>query len=573
MRGPLPQAFISAVFYTLLGLSTSIYLGKITDHVFVSGNRGLLNLMSLVMLALIACMLSLSLMRNLLMLKSGQVIDNRLILSYYRQLLRLPQRFFDSMKTGEIISRINDAVKIRSFINDAAVGLVVNALILAFSFLFLFLIDLQLGLVMALMLPLYALVYGIYNRQNRRMERRVMEEAARLEDHLVESIASARHLRQFNLEDEAGRKGESGLNRLLDRIYRSGLNGIGASTASEGLNRIFTIILLWFGSSRVIGDMLTAGQLLSCYALMGYLTGPVGSLLGANRTYQNARIAADRLFEIFDLEVEEPEERPHFPRENFGRVEFRDVAFAYGSRGMVLHGVSLEILPGTITVISGESGSGKSTLAALLGHLYRPDRGQVLIRGCDTRDYSCKSLRALCGVVPQEARFLAGTLLENLVNGDPEPDLFRISALLERTGLSTMVGHLPGGLGTEVKQQGANFSGGERQRLALVRALYTDPPLLVLDEPGSALDRDSERLVNRLILEEREKGKSILMITHKKTGLVMADRLYRMEKGQVHALPPEYGDPFPAPSPVVRMRSGPPEGVPESSSADWPRGV
>jgi len=126
---------------------------------------------------------------------------------------------------------------------------------------------------------------------------------------------------------------------------------------------------------------------------MGYLSGPVGTLLGANKTYQNARIAADRLFEIFELEPDQQKDLPVFPREKFGCLEMRDVGFAYGSRGLLFQNVNMELNPGSITVIQGDSGSGKSTLTALVAHLYPPDQGQILIAGCDTRYYCRESIR------------------------------------------------------------------------------------------------------------------------------------------------------------------------------------
>jgi len=210
---PVAQAVISAILYTVLGLSTSIYLGKLTDHVFVTRNEGLLNLMSLGMLALIVIMLFLSALKNVLMLKTGQVIDNQLIASYYRHLFSLPQRSFDSMKSGEILSRINDAVKIRAFINDTAVGIMVNILILLFSFTTMFLLHPGLSLIMLTMIPFYLLIYLIFNHRNKKIERRVMERAATLEDQLVESLGASRHIRQYNLKKIAREKTEGRLNR------------------------------------------------------------------------------------------------------------------------------------------------------------------------------------------------------------------------------------------------------------------------------------------------------------------------------------------------------------------------
>ncbi len=530
---PLVQAIISSILYTILGLSTSIYLGKLTDHVFITRNEGLLNLMSICMIGIILLMLFLSALKNVLMLKTGQVMDNQLIAAYYRHLFSLPQRFFDSMKSGEILSRINDAVKIRSFINDTAVGILVNILILVFSFTTMFLLHPKLSLIMLTMLPFYLLVYLFFNHRNKRIERRVMERAASLEDQFVESLAASRHIRQYKLTKLARDKTERRLNRLLDTVYSSGINAITASTASEAINRLFTIVLLWTGSYFVIRESMSPGNLLTFYALLGYLTGPVSSLVGANKSYQNAMIAGDRLFEIFQLKPEEKPGLQHFKGENFGNIDLKGITFAYGSRGNQLEDVNLTIGAGKITALTGASGSGKSTVSNLVQHLYLPDQGQITINGSDTRYYSRDSIRSLMAVVPQQLTFLSGSLLENMAPGEAEPDLIRITTLLNEVGLLSLVEALPGGLETMLIDNGGNFSGGERQRLALVRALYRNPQLLIMDEATSSLDRDSEIHINRLLLALKAQERTILLITHKSQFATIADTTYVMKKGRV----------------------------------------
>ncbi len=527
------QALISAILYTLLGLSTSIYLGKLTDHVFVTHNMGLLNLMSITMLAIILIMLFLSALKNILMLKSGQVIDNQLIASYYRHLFTLPQRFFDSMKSGEILSRINDAIKIRAFINDTAVGIMVNILILLFSFSTMFLLNPKLSLIMLCMLPFYVLIYIFFNHRNKSMERRVMEQAASLEDQFVESLRASRHIRQYNLSRLNHEKTESRLNRLLDSIYHSGINAIIASTGSEAISRLFTIVLLWSGSYFVIRESMSPGNLLTFYALMGYLTGPVSSLVNANKSFQNALIAGDRLFEIFQLSPEEKSGLQAFKAEKFGDIRLIGVSFSYGARGKQVEDVDLTIAAGKITGITGKSGSGKSTISRLVQQLYPPDQGRITINACDTSYYTKESIRCLMGVVPQHLTFLSGSILENLAPGEREPDLARISFLLRELGLMALIETLPEGLASQILDNGGNFSGGERQRLALVRALYRNPRILIMDEATSSLDHESEIHINRLLLALKEQQRTILLITHKPQLAAIADTVYVMEKGRV----------------------------------------
>ena len=278
---------------------------------------------------------------------------------------------------------------------------------------------------------------------------------------------------------------------------------------------------------------MSPGNLLTFYALLGYLTGPVSSLVGANKSYQNAMIAGDRLFEIFQLKPEEKPGLQHFKGENFGNIDLKGITFAYGSRGNQLEDVNLTIGAGKITALTGASGSGKSTVSNLVQHLYLPDQGQITINGSDTRYYSRDSIRSLMAVVPQQLTFLSGSLLENMAPGEAEPDLIRITTLLNEVGLLSLVEALPGGLETMLIDNGGNFSGGERQRLALVRALYRNPQLLIMDEATSSLDRDSEIHINRLLLALKAQERTILLITHKSQFATIADTTYVMKKGRV----------------------------------------
>ncbi len=530
---PVVQALVSAMLCTILGLSSSIYLGKLTDHVFVTHNVGLLNLMSLAMVWITLLMVYLSVSKNLTMLKTGQVIDSQLIVSYYRHLFRLPQHFFDSMKTGEIISRVNDAVKIRGFINDSVIGIIVNLLTLVFSFGTMFLIHPKLAVIMLSIIPFYASLYTLFNYRNKRIERKVMEDTASLEAHFVESLEASRHIRQYNLHHFTRQKTEERLNRLLDTVYRSGINAITAGGGTDTVNRLFMIILLWTGSFFVISGSMSPGRLLTFYALMGYLTGPVTGLIGANKAYQNALIAADRLFEIFHLEGEDPPGRQPFRRGEFGDIVLKGVSFSYGTRGRLIEDLDLTIHAGRTTVLTGASGSGKSTVAALVQQLYPLERGQMTINGCDARHFSKGSLRSVMGVVPQQVSFLHGSILENLAPGEREPDLGRVTRLLGEVGLLPFIESLPGGLDEMLTGNGANLSGGERQRLALVRALYRDPALLILDEVTSSLDPLSELHVNRLLLGLKEQSRTILLITHKVQYASLADHVFVMERGRI----------------------------------------
>lgn len=532
-RAVMIQSLLGAVVYTLLGLSTSIYIQKIIDHVFIGRNSNLLNLLSVSMIALLVFQLTIGTFKTIFIIKVGQRIDARLILGYYKHLLSLPQRFFDTMRVGEIISRINDAVKIRAFINDVSISFLVNVFIVIFSFGLMFTFYWKLAIVMLLIIPLYTIIYMVTNRLNKKVERRLMENSAELESQLVESITSAGTIKRFGAEEHSNIKTEIRFVSLLRTVYQSGLNNIFSGTSSESVSKLFTIILLWVGAGYVLDNEITPGELMSFYALTGYLTGPISSLIGMNKTIQNALIASDRLFEIMDLEVETSEGTFPINKSYSGDIVFRNVTFRYGSRANVFEDLSIIFPKGKISGVVGESGSGKSTLVSLLQNLYPLESGNILIGEHDIKFIENSSLRNYVSVVPQRIDLFSGNVLENIALGDYHPNMQRVVNICNRLGMMDFIEGLPNGFGTYLGENGASLSGGQKQRIAIARALYRNPEVLILDEATASLDPDSEQFVQQTVRMLSAEGKTIIFITHRLAAVQEFDRLFVLDRGKL----------------------------------------
>lgn len=533
-RKILVQALIGAIVYTVLGLSTSIYIQKITDFVLPDGNRNLLNLLSLGMVIILIVQIVIGSLQSIFVLKTGQLIDARLILGYYKHLLQLPQRFFDTMRTGEIISRINDAVKIRAFINDTMINILVNLFIIVFSFVLMFIYSMKLALIMVIVIPLYGLVYWATNVLNKKRERKIMENAAELETQLVESINAIKTIKQLNLEQFNNLKTETRFIRLLDSTYKSGLNSIFSGNTSQLITRAFTIVLLWAGSYLVIDHTITPGELMSFYALIGYFTGPVSSLIGMNKTIQNATIAADRLFEIMDLERDDDIEHTIELNQNMlGDITFRNVSFSYGTRIDVFEDFNLELKLGRLTAIIGESGSGKSTIAALIQGIYPLNKGQVSIGDVNIRYASPESLRHLVCIVPQNLELFAGNVIENIAVGELAPDMELLLKVCKQLDMISFIEKLPNGFATYIGEHSATLSGGQRQRLAIARALYRQPEILIMDEATSNLDSKSEQVVQETIRQLVTEGKTVVLIAHRLSTVIDAHEIIVLKEGQI----------------------------------------
>lgn len=527
------QALIGAAVYTVLGLSTSIYIQKITDNVIIEGNKNLLNIMSVGMILILLLQIVIGAIKSIFALKTGQQIDAQLILGYYKHLLKLPQQFFDTMRVGEIISRVNDAVKIRVFINDVIINLAVNIFIVAFSFGLMFTYDWKLAAMLLAIIPFYVIIYILSNQMNKKQGRKLMENSADLEAQLVESINSATTIKRFGIEQYANFKTETNFIRLLETVFKSTRNSIVIGNLTEFISRLFTILLLWVGTYFVIEQQLTPGELLSFYSLIGYFTSPAMSLIGANKTIQEALIAADRLFEIMDLERESSENKVVLSAEMVGDIHFKNVDFRYGTRVQVFENLNLRIPKSKITAIVGESGSGKSTLMSLLQNLYPLSGGNIQIGNYDIKHIQNENLRQIVSVVPQKIDLFGASVIENIALGDFEPDMKRVLFICNQLGIDEFVEKLPNGFQTHIGENGASLSGGQRQRIAIARALYKAPEILILDEATSALDSISEKYVQKAINILRNNNKTIIIIAHRMSTIKNADKIIVLEKGKL----------------------------------------
>lgn len=529
------QAIFGALIFSILGLSTSIYVGKITDYVLVDKNLNLLHLMGIIMLFILCIRTFIGSMKSILALKTGQKIDAALILGYYKHLLHLPQQFFDTMRVGEIISRVNDAVKIRTFINNVSLDLIVNTLILFFTTCLMFIYSWKLAIITLISAPFFFFIYWAFNKLNRKYQRKIMESAAELESQLVESLNSISTIKRFGIEEYANLKTESRFVLLLRNSYRSIYGAILTQNGIQFLSTGITIAILWYGSTLVINQELTPGTLMMFYSLIGYILSPIGSLITANQTIQDATIAADRLFQIMDLELEQSENDQKITLESnmIGNIIFKDVNFRYGSRRQVFESLNLTITQKITTAIVGESGSGKTTLISLLQHIYPIQTGQIHIGDYDIAQITNESLRKRVGVVPQQIELFDGSIAENIAVGDIQPNMKQIVDITQELGLKEFIENLPKGYMTPVGEHGVSLSGGERQRIAIARTIYKNPDIIIFDEATSSLDSISEQYVKRALSRLSSSGKTIIIIAHRLSTVKSADSIVVLEQGRV----------------------------------------
>lgn len=528
------QAMFGAVIYSILGLSTSVYVGKITDYVLVDGNTNLLHLMSIAMVVLLMLQTFIGFVKSMLMLKTGQSIDVSLILGYYKHILRLPQEFFDTMRVGEITSRIGDAVKIRNFVNNVVIELCVNVLILVFTFAVMLIYSWKLTLILIASAPLYGILFYVFNHINKKFQRRIMETSADLQAQLVESLESVGTIKRFGIERFANIKTENRFIPMLSTIFVAAKDGLFIRNGIQMVSQTIVIAVLWIGSTQVVGQSITPGTLMMFYSLVGYVTSPISSLISSNQSIQEALIASDRLYQIMDLECEDTNERKmELTTDMIGNISFENVSFRYGSRKSVFENFSLTIERGKTTGIVGESGSGKTTLISILQKIYPIQSGKIKIGDYSISDISNRSLRKRICVVPQQVELFAGTIAENIALGEHHPDIKTIFDIIKGLGLESFVDGLPHGLLTKVGEHGVSLSGGEKQRIAIARAIYRNPDIYLFDEATSSLDTISEKYVKDVTKKLAADGKTIIVIAHRLSTVKDADNIVAIHHGNV----------------------------------------
>jgi ATP-binding cassette subfamily B protein len=525
-------ALTGALLYTCLGLSVSLYLKIIIDRVIPSQNWLLLRNSTLGILTLLTMSLAIGSLKGLILIKITKHLDSEMILTYLKQIFKLPQSFFDRMRVGEILSRITEAVKIRTFITEVLTNFIITFIIIIISLILMFTYYWKLGLVMIFIIPVYAIIFSLMNKINKKTEHELIENSSALEALLIESMDKIYSIKTTNAQEFIANKIDDRFNLLSKTLTKSGQTQLASSISTEGAARYFTLLLLWFGTTLVIGGEITAGELLSFYAITGYFTGPASSLISINRSYQNAKIASDRLFEIVDLPTRTNDGTVAVRKSDFGDITLSNVAYRYGSRSSVFTSLNLILRKGLITAIAGPSGSGKSTLAAIITKIYPINNGQVIIGGLDINSLNQFDLREEITLIPQRPVLFSGTILENISMCN-QPDLDRIHEVLNALDLNELIHALPEGYHTYLGENGVQLSGGQVQLIAIARALYKDPQIYIFDEVTASMDTWLEEKTLRLMTDLSKKGKTIILITHRPSTMSIADRIVLLQNGNV----------------------------------------
>jgi ABC-type multidrug transport system fused ATPase/permease subunit len=452
----------------------------------------------------------------------------------FGHLQRLSLGYFERNRAGVIISRLtNDVEALDQLVTDGVTSLVQNTLTLVGTAILLFILDWRLALATLAVIPLMSIATVIFRVRSTRAYRAVRERLGLVTATLAEDIAGMRMVQAFTRE----RQNIENFRAVAERYRESNMQTVVLNgwyfPFVDLLSSIALAVVLGYGGHLYFQGSVTLGTLFAFMLYVQNFFDPVQQLSQLYNTFLSATAALDKIMDVLDEDptvLDEPGAIA-LPQVQ-GHVRFEDVRFSYGTGPEVLHGLDLEIPPGTTVALVGHTGAGKSTIAKLLARFYDPTSGQITIDGYDLRDVTQSSLRRQLGIVPQEGFLFAGTVTENIAFGRPDAAPEDVVRAAQAVGAHEFIMRLEDGYETQLQERGSRLSLGQRQLVALARALLADPRILILDEATSSVDIGTERKIEqalRLLLA----GRTAFIIAHRLSTIRDADLIVVLEHGQI----------------------------------------
>jgi len=452
----------------------------------------------------------------------------------FGHLQRLSLGFFERNRAGVIISRLtNDVEALDQLVTDGVTSLVQNTLTLVGTAILLFVLDWRLALATLAVIPLMSVATVIFRVRSTRAYRAVRERLGLLTATLAEDIAGMRMVQAFTREQQ----NTENFRAVADRYREANMQTVVLSgwyfPFVDLLSTISLAVVLGYGGHLYFDGSVTLGTLFAFMLYVQNFFDPVQQLSQLYNTFLSATAALDKIMDVLDEEPQVLDEPGAIPLpEVQGHVQFHDVRFSYGTGPEVLHGLSLDVAPGTTVALVGHTGAGKSTIAKLLARFYDPTAGRITIDEHDLRDVTQESLRHQLGIVPQEGFLFAGTVTENIAFGRPDASPDEVVRAAQAVGAHDFIMRLEDGYETQLQERGSRLSLGQRQLIALARALLADPRILILDEATSSVDIGTERKIERA-LRLLLAGRTAFIIAHRLSTIRDADLIVVLEHGQI----------------------------------------
>jgi len=452
----------------------------------------------------------------------------------YENLLHQSSSYFDNTATGKIMTRLtSDVDKLQEAVSGSMKDFLQEVFTLLALLAFVFYTDWHLALVSFVIAPLAVIPLATFSKYLKKRGLQNQVKMSHIFDLLHEMITGNKIVKAFTMEKFEMKKFNQATGDFLKTNLKLAWIGSLSSPFMEFLGGIVGAFILIVGVSRIGQGAISAGDFTAFIVAMFYSFTPIKRLSRANVVIQQGLASYERIKEVQKAQVQivdKPDASP-LPKVK-GRVEFVDVSFSYNENRPVLYDVSFEIIASEMVALVGLSGSGKTTIVNLLSRFYEPTAGKILIDGMDIQDVTLSSLRSQIGLVTQELILFNDTVRNNIAYGLEDIHMDEIISTAKAAEAHEFINQLPYGYDTFIGEKGSLLSSGQRQRLAIARALLKDPPILILDEATSALDSESERLI-QIALSNVLKGRTSIVIAHRMSTISNADKILVIDRGTV----------------------------------------
>ncbi len=529
------EVFLASLALQLFGLASPIFTQIIVDRALVHKDVTLLNTMLMGMLIVTGFQLATLVLRQYLLVHTTRRIDLQMVVNFFSHLLHLPLRYFQDRKVGDILRRFTDNAKIRYLLTGRALGVMLDTIMVGVYVALMLLYSPRLTFISILFIPCYMLLTLAMTPLLQRQFRETFAKQAESESYIIETITGIGTVKSTATERLVRWKLEGLIVKGLNIEFRGAMLNVSVHAVATILRTLNSVLLFWYGAQMVIAGEMTVGQLVAFNVLVGMVTTPIISLIDLWHDIQDARLALERLNEVFEASPEEAAESRAIQIPPIrGSIRFENVTFRYPSRPdkNALQNIDLDIKPGQTVALVGRSGAGKTTFANLLLRLYEPNEGRVFIDGYDLKQVALSSLRSQIGVVPQEVFLFSGTIRENIAFGNPNAPLEQVVGAAMLAGAHEFISALPSGYESIIGERGQSLSGGQKQRIIIARALFRKPRILLFDEATSALDTESERAIQQN-LDKILKDRTTFIIAHRLSTVRNADLIIVMDQGMI----------------------------------------
>lgn len=527
-------SIVASAILTVLGIASAFFNKILMDEILPYNLENQLNVFVIGFLILGITQIGLGSIRQHMLLYLSQKIDIPLLLGYFKHVYKLPMKFFSTRKVGDILTRFSDAFTIKNILTSVSLSLIMDITLALVSAVILYIMNTTLFIVILVITLVSAILVYAFKEPYKKINLEQMEAGARLNSQIIESLKGIETIKVHASEEKSIEKLEGEYIKNLRIAFKEGILSNVQGSISGLVSTVGNLILMYIGARMIMKGDITLGTLMAFSSLAGYFMDPIGRLISLQLSIQEASISLKRISEIYDVEKEQDEnDVDKIKIEQIdGDIKLENVTFRYGSRKPVLNDVSIDIPKGKKVALVGESGSGKTTISKLLLKYYSPEEGEISIDGNKIDELDLYSLRENISYVPQNVELFSGSIKENITLGKPNATIQEVKTACENAGCKKFIEKLPLQYNTFLEEAGGGLSGGEKQRIALARALIKKPKFLILDEATSNLDFISEAKIFDTLFN---KGKNItmLIIAHRLSTIRSCDLIYVMDNGKV----------------------------------------